>query len=189
MKQPRRTFLQVLLGLFGLGAEKAVATTELMVPVTETWSTFDAAIGVVRTGSTTNIAWIEVRTGFRNSFSTPSDQAVSLLIREEHMGNGGMMFAESNSPDGALLVAELMKRCPERVFFRNRSREFSGLRTDMLFDDDKVLELLEFHDWNTADADHAMARALAIYGRRVLMATPNKFGHGDTEEIFYCLTE
>ncbi len=100
------------------------------------------------------------------------------MIAESAKKKNAMIFAEANGPDGAEIVAELMKRCPERVWHGRKSFERTedpletapGVRSvPNLSEDSLHAHLIVWGpDWDTDDADQAAARYLALMGRKVL---------------------
>lgn len=203
MNQTRRTLLQAILGLFGLGAAKAVAKTESPFKVhlldgSEPVGTtligcrdgyirkFDTAVGVCISGSRMSLAicFVNDPHGEKTSaerFSTIESHAQVLA----EMSPTAMLFVEAHGPDGVELVAELMKRCPERVWHGRKSYDRAedpletapGVRSVTNLSENSLhAHLISWGpDWDTDDADQATARFLALLGRKVLT--------GDAKEL------
>lgn len=192
MNQPRRTFLQTLLAMFGLGAAKAVSKTDATnwqnysVPFEMTDEMraleasdnpqFDTAIGVVNRGGFLHYADIifgEGRrgTGMHGSVCFPYEWLNADEIAKNAEQSNAMIFADANEPDGQQLVDDLMKRCPERVWHGDRIQNNAGLTvTRPGVDKWHFLTMPIVDEWVTGatDRDQKTARSLAMYGVKVL---------------------
>lgn len=184
----RRSVLQAILGLFGFGAAKAVAKSDAVaVPLRGQKLTgyfmhemakpqFDAAIGVVVRGGKlfASEACLDRQIGLEKVFGdfifasrlTFLEQ-VDCFVRDCAISRNAMIFADSTGVHGQCLVNELMKRCPERVWRRNREIG-CGYPTDSTLTDVEIRSALKLENWETDDTVVAKARALALIGRNLL---------------------
>jgi hypothetical protein len=202
----RRSVLQTLLAIFGFGAANAVAKTvdpaspfkgpfdlgELIQPQ------FDSAIGVVSDGRKLHVAIISLSAhGTRSSWSMAILNRAVWQLAIDAKFTKGMIFAESNGPAGAQLVAELMKRCPECVWRDKRQNSLSGViiggETKPGYDTSLLKpEWLDWlpkkHNWTTDNKYQAMARCLALLGKNIVSNQSKannmlRFFDGDSREF------
>lgn len=157
----RRVFCGSLAAMIGLGA-----SPELAEPATGS-EKYESMIGLVRHGLCLSQAVVfvdqhgELKNPRRSSMTTftyveSAFQSSLDDVAKMAKYHNALILPEQNGVEGAQLVRDFKRRCPERV-----------LETpwNFLVNAGYQSALLRFNEWETGDRDMAVARAMALLGR------------------------